>query len=201
VPVVALSLLPGCASVRPTDTGQSARQPLYEQRLNRLRTLEHWTLVGRLAISAAEEGGSGYLSWRQAPDASRMDFHGALGRGAWRLQASADGVELEFADGRLFRADSIDELVRSQVGWQVPVGKLLWWVRGLAAPGDIQHKVLDEQGRLATLKQYGWDIEFSRYGEVQGETLPLKLTARQSDRTVKLAIRKWELPPTHEQQP
>jgi hypothetical protein len=28
--------------------------------------------------------------------------------------------------------------------------------------------------------------------------MPLKLTARQQDRTVKLAIRKWELPEAHE---
>ncbi len=201
LPAAMLSLLPGCTTVRPAETAQSARQSLYQQRLNRLRSLDNWTLQGRLAISAAEEGGSGYLSWIQASEASRMDFHGALGRGAWRLQASADGVELEFADGRLYRADSIDDLVQSQVGWQVPVGRLLWWVRGLAAPGAIQHRVLDEDGRLTLLRQDDWTIEFSRYGDVQGETLPLKLTAQQSDRTVKLAIRKWELPATYEQQP
>jgi outer membrane lipoprotein LolB len=192
------ALLAGCSAVRPLDSEQAAWQPLYEQRAARLGPLETWALQGRLAMSDSGDGGSGNLSWRQRPDSSRMDFHGALGRGAWRLQAGEAGAEIEFADGRLYRADSIDALVRGQVGWQVPVAALAWWVRGLAAPGEVEKSVLDENGVLMLLQQDGWNIEYGRYGVVDGELMPLKLTARQEDRTVKLAIRKWELPETHE---
>jgi outer membrane lipoprotein LolB len=121
-----------------------------------------------------------------------------LGAAAWRLLADADGAELEFADGRRYRADSIDELVRAQVGWQLPVEALAWWVRGLAAPGRLQQRVLDEEGRLSLLQQEGWLIEFGRYAVVGGETMPARMTARQQDRTVKLAVRKWELSGSHE---
>ena len=117
---------------------------------------------------------------------------------AWRLLAGLNGAELEFADGRRYRADSIDELVRRQVGWQVPVEALAWWVRGLAAPGNPQQRVLDEEGRLSLLQQDGWQIEFGRYGMFDGEAMPARMTARQRDRTVKLAIRKWDLSGSHE---
>lgn len=200
LPVTVIALLPGCATVGPLDTDQALRQPLYEQRAAHLGSLDHWALEGRLAISDDQDGGSGYLNWRQEAGSSRMDFHGALGRGAWRLLATADGAELEFADGRMYRADSIDDLVRGQVGWQVPVETLAWWVRGLAAPGDVEQRTLDEEGRLSQLQQHGWSIEYGRYGTVDGETMPLRMTARQQDRTVKLAIRKWELARTHELQ-
>lgn len=192
-------LLPGCGAMRPLDTEQAARLPLYEERAARLEMLDSWGLEGRLAVSDESDGGSGFLSWRQEPGSARMDFHGALGRGAWRLQAREDGAELEFADGRRYRADSIDELVRAQVGWEVPVETLAWWVRGLVAPGRFQRRVLDEEGRLSLLQQDGWNIEFGRYATTGGEALPLKMTARQQDRTVKLAIRKWELSGSHEQ--
>jgi outer membrane lipoprotein LolB len=186
-------LLSACGAMQPQDADQAARLPLYQQRMARLGPLDSWALEGRLAVRDAEDGGTGFLSWRQQQGDSRMDFHGALGRGAWRLLAADAGAELEFADGRQFRADSIDALVRSQVGWNVPVEMLSWWVRGLAAPGKVRQKVLDEEGRLSELNQHGWSIEYGRYGRVGDETMPLKLTARQADRSVKLAISKWLL--------
>lgn len=194
----ALAQAPGCGSVRPLDTEQAARLPLYEERAARLGQRESWSLEGRLAVSDNSDGGSGFLSWQQHPGSSRMDFHGALGRGAWRLLADTNGAELEFADGRRYRAKGIDELVRAQVGWQVPVEALSWWVRGLAAPGKLQQRILDEQGRLSLLQQGGWHIEFGRYGMTDGEAMPARMIARQQDRSVKLAIRKWELSGSHE---
>lgn len=191
--------LAGCSAVQPLEGEQAARQPLYDQRMARLGPLDSWVLEGRLAISDDNDGGTGFLSWRQQRGDCRMDFHGALGRGAWRLLAGENGARLEFADGRVFHADSIDALVRGQVGWQVPVDRLSWWVRGLAAPGEVQQRLLDEEGRLSQLSQDGWSIEFGSYGAVGRETMPLKMTARQNDRTVKLAIRKWELQGSDEQ--
>jgi outer membrane lipoprotein LolB len=198
LPALGIALLPGCAVAPTADTEQSERQPLYEQRAARLSQLENWALAGRLAVSDDEDGGSGSLRWRQQPGSSRMDFHGALGRGAWHLLSDEAGAELEFADGRRYRADSVDALVHGQIGWRVPVDKLAWWVRGLAAPGFYADRWLDEEGRLSRLDQGGWSIEFGRYGAVDGETLPLRMTARQQDRTVKIAIRKWELAAAHE---
>ena len=195
----ALTQAPGCGTVQPLDTEQAARLPLYQERAARLGLQQSWSLEGRLAISDESDGGSGFLSWQQQPGSSRMDFHGALGRGAWRLLAGADGAELEFADGRQYRADSIDELLRAQVGWPVPVDALAWWVRGLAAPGELQQRILDAEGRLSLLQQDGWRIEFGRYDMVGGEAMPAKMTARQQDRTVKLAVRKWKLSGSHEQ--
>lgn len=193
--------LAACAAAPPLDSEQRLRAPLYEQRVARLSRVDSWSLQGRLAVSDDADGGSGSLSWRQDGASSRMDFHGALGRGAWRLVANANGAELEFADGTLHRAASIDALVRGQIGWAVPVESLAWWVRGLAAPGEVQQRLLDEEGRPSELRQDGWHIEFGRYGQVGGGagplgdlTLPLRMTARQADRTVKLAIRKWDLP-------
>lgn len=191
--LLAALLLAACAAVPPPDRAQRDRAPLYEQRLERLREVDDWSLEGRLAINDSRDGGSGQLRWQQRDGSSRMDFRGALGRGAWRLQADPAGAELEFADGRLHRAESVDALVRAEVGWPVPVESLAWWIRGLAAPGPVQQRVLDEQGRLSELRQGDWNIEFGRYGSVGDVSMPMRITARQDERTVKLAIRKWQL--------
>lgn len=182
-----------CATVPPSEQTQRVRAPLYEQRFARLSAVRDWSLEGRLAISDEADGGSGQLRWRQQEGGTRMDFHGALGRGAWRLEADSAGAELQLADGSLSRADSVDALVRAEIGWRVPVESLAWWIRGLAAPGPLEHRLLDEQGRLSELAQDGWRIEFDRYGDFSSVSMPVRLTARQDDRTVKLAIRKWQL--------
>ncbi len=187
----AAAALSACSAVQPTDAEQSARYRLYEDRARTLGKLESWTLEGRLAVSNEKDGGSGHFIWKKSEEFDQMDFHGALGRGAWRLQADADSAVLELADGRLHRADTIEELVRRELGWEVPVQSLSWWVRGLAAPGDAGQSVLDEQGRLSELQQREWRVKFDRYREVRSMQLPIKMTARQLNKTLKLVIREW----------
>jgi outer membrane lipoprotein LolB len=186
-------VLPACSSVQPVDVDDPGRMRLYETRSEQLARFSNWNMVGRLAVSNSDDGGSGRFSWRKYAGDSQMDFHGALGRGAWRLVADSGGAELELADGTVHRADSIDQLVRTQVGWDIPVDSLSWWVRGLVAPGEYQERLIDDEGNLSELLQGGWTIEFGRYGTVKGISLPVKLTARQADWKVKLAIRDWEL--------
>jgi outer membrane lipoprotein LolB len=186
-------LLSACSSMQPVDVDEQARVNLYEMKADQLATYSDWSMVGRLAVSNSEDGGSGHFSWKRNSGESQMDFHGALGRGAWRLQTGTQGAELELADGTVHRADSTDQLVRIQVGWEIPVDELSWWVRGLVAPGGYQERVIDREGNLSELLQDGWTIEFGGYRTFEGMSLPVKLVARQADWKVKLAIRDWEL--------
>lgn len=194
------ALLTACAAAPKVGTGQAEREPLYLLRLARLERIDAWAIEGRLAVSDEQDGGSGSFQWRRDAAGSRMDFHGAMGRGAWRLQADEQGAELAFADGTSYHAASIETLVREQVGWPVPVETLGWWVRGLAAPGAVQQRTLDAAGLLSALQQDGWDIEYSRYGDVGDVAMPYRMTARQADRTVKIAVRKWQLSDSDETQ-
>jgi len=188
-----LVLLSACSSMQKVDMGETARINLYEARSGQLARFSDWSMVGRLAVSNSEDGGSGHFSWKNSSGNSQMDFHGALGRGAWRMEADQEGAELELADGTIHRADSIDQLVRLQLGWEIPVDKLSWWVRGLAAPGEYQQRLFDEEGKLSELFQNGWTIQFGRYRIFKGISLPVKLVARQADWKVKLAISDWKL--------
>ena len=188
-----LMLLSACSTMRPVDVDPKARVNLYEIRSDQLAGFSGWNMVGRLAVSNSEDGGSGHLNWKKNSAGSHMDFHGALGRGAWRLDADQEGAEIRLADGAIHRADSIDQLVRMQLGWEIPVDKLSWWVRGLVAPGEYQEWVIDEDGNLSELLQNGWTIEYGRYRIFEGISLPVKLVARQADWKVKLAVSDWKL--------
>ena len=185
-----LSSLTACVTTPPTPGLGDQR---YLERASELAEVQRWSLKGRLAVSDGEDGGSGTLNWRQAPEQTRMDFHGALGRGAWRLSVDPGVAELVLADGRNYRADSVDALVRRELGWRIPVSDLAWWVRGLEAPGPVEGRLLDAEGNLVELSQRGWVIEYGRYRETDGISLPSKMTARRAERSVKLAVREWSL--------
>ena len=186
-------LLQACSTVPTVAVPETELEVRYDSRAAELSALDSWTLEGKLAVNDGNDGGSGKLRWQEDDGHSRMDFHGALGRGAWRLVSGPGGAELELADGRSFKAASVSELVRDQLGWSVPVEALSWWVLGLQAPGSSLARTFDEDGTLKTLSQQGWDIEFERYREQEAINMPMKVTARQGEKMVKLAVRQWEL--------
>jgi len=182
-----------CTTV-PVTTPAVDNHAEYEKRAGVIEAVSGWNLVGRISLDDGEEGGSGRLQWVVKPDNSVMDFHGAMGRGAWHLEINPGGAVLKLADGNQYAADGVDALVEQQIGWPIPVEALQWWVRGLAAPGDINAQHLDDAGLLISLEQFGWRIDFNRYTSDSGVALPIRLDARQGDYRVKLAISRWHLP-------
>lgn len=166
---------------------------MLEDRCSGMLNLDRWTLEGRLAVNDGRDGGSGRFNWQKDGNETRMEFHGALGRGAWRLEADSNGAVLELADGETSRAPSVGQLVKRQLGWEIPVDALAWWVRGCAAPGEKERHFVDDLGRLMELSQLGWKIEYGKYTEIEGVFVPLKLRAQQDVYVVKLAIHDWSL--------
>ena len=187
--------LAACSSQPRVVSGPDVRHDLYRARLDNLEKITDWSLEGRLAVNDGKDGGSGHFNWVQEDGANHMDFHGALGRGAWRLNADQKEAVLELANGEVYRARTVGELVFRQLGWKVPVEPLKYWVRGLQAPGQSETLELDEQGLPEKLSQFGWEIEFDRYRESMGTAMPGKMTARRDNQTVKLVVRNWALGP------
>lgn len=190
---LAVALVAGCASVPDYEDDPSRAEKIarYEARAEALQAHERWALDGRLAVSDGEDGGSGKLEWRHRPGLSELDFRGALGRGAWQLDIQPGYAVLNLASGETWEARNVATLVRKHVGWDVPVDALGWWVRGLAAPGRIARRDLDEAGRMTRLSQQGWEVEYKRYEEFSGLALPTRLEARKGERHVKFAMRDW----------
>lgn len=189
---VLVALLQACATA-PQVSDHPAAERRYVERQSRLQAVEQWTVEGRLAIRDGEDGGSGKLRWQAGPGGDRLDFHGALGRGAWRLLVEPEEAVLTLADGSVYRASSVDRLVVEQIGWPVPVAELSWWIRGLAAPGERARRSLGETGVLLELHQAGWTIEFDRYRAVGEELMPGFMNAQRGDRRVRFVVGDWTL--------
>jgi outer membrane lipoprotein LolB len=188
---ITLPLLLAACATRPPASVDVAATAAHAQRHQRLSAMDHWSLSGKISIDDGQEGGSGRLNWTVEGAHSRLEFRGALGRGAWQLEISPNLAVLEKADGRVVQAANLRDLVEFEVGWHVPVDALRWWILGLAAPGAHQGLTFDAAGRPLTLSQDDWQVDFSRYQSFGDVDLPGRLDARNGERRVKLAIVSW----------
>lgn len=152
-------------------------------------------LEGRVAVRSGEQNFSGGISWRHGQEQDDILLTAPLGQGVAELRATPGEVVLVDGKGQRHQAVDAESLTRQVLGMTLPLRGLGWWVTGHSRPDAEARFRPDETGRLAGLSQDGWEIEFSRYRETQGVTLPGKLVARRGeDLEVRLVADTWELP-------
>lgn len=152
-------------------------------------------LEGRVSVKANQESFSGGMAWRHAAARQELLLRTPLGQGVAELRGDTQGVELQDAEGRVYRARDAEALVHQALGVTLPLNGLAWWVVGNVRPGAPYQAEANGDGRLAVLNQDGWRIEFSRYAQMDGYWLPGKLAARRADDLeIRLVVDRWELP-------
>lgn len=165
-----------------------------------LLPIQHWELRGRLAVRAGDRGGQASLSWKRAAAQHSIRLNGPLGRGAVRITQDANGAQLQDAEQRVFRAASAGELLYDYTGWRLPLASLNFWVLGVPMPDQPASRELDDAGRLKSLRQQGWEIQYQGYVLSGSHELPSRLTLISiPDRTVpelpavevRLVIERW----------
>jgi outer membrane lipoprotein LolB len=187
-----LCSLTACTTA-PQKAADQSSQAAFRDRAGRLGEIATWGLAARISLDDGDRGGSGKLQWQVEPGLSELDFHGALGRGAWHLQVRPRLARLQLADGTEQTAPGVGDLIRDQIGWPVPLDALQWWVRGLAAPGPVENRTLDSNGLLISLRQFGWSVDYDRYDSFAGVQMPVRLDAKRDNYRVKLAINRWRM--------
>lgn len=183
-------LLAGCGQVPTRSAATTPAIPaeaIWLERQQQLQQLTDWQLAGRLAVLKEHEAWHMTIEWQQHNERYSLNIIAPLGQGSMQLHGDAYQVTLITDEGEIINASSPDLLLYQQLGWHVPVSALRYWVLGLPAPGDYQ-KTLDEQGRLSTLHQAGWEIEFLDYEPQLGVELPRKVFVGNHSAKVKLVV-------------
>ncbi|WP_114418496.1 lipoprotein insertase outer membrane protein LolB [Marinospirillum perlucidum] len=180
-----LSLLAACSS-------QPLPPPAQEELLPNAE-LWHWRAQGRLAIKTPNDGQTLNLDWQQDGYSYQLQIFGPLGQGSARLDGRPFYVTLVTSDGQTLQAASPEQLLRQGLGLQLPLSNMVYWIRGLPAPGPYQ------QLNTSSLLQDGWQLEWRRFTQVEERRLPALLVANQGDLEIRLAIHSWQLFSSNEQ--
>ena len=186
-------MLAACQSFRPAEQLTGSGSPaLWHEHRDRISQFDAWDINGKLAVRSPAQSGSGVLFWLQRQDYFDIRVTGPLGQGATRLTGRPGQIRLTTPQHDL-QAASAEALMQEQLGWNLPVSNLLWWVRGLPAPGSRHTLQLNDDSLAARLEQTGWQLEYSRYQSLpDGSRLPERILLNGPHLQLTLVVKQWQ---------
>lgn len=184
--------LTGCAA--PISIAPAERLAAAEAHQRWLQGLSQWSASGRVAVQVPGDGWNATLLWRQDGADYRIQLSGPFGQGAVRIDGGSGAVHLRAADGRVASAPTAEELMAQELGAQVPITVLRYWLTGRPAPQHpVTHTALDDAGRLLELDQVGWQVRYAEYAQSGGGALPARLEIQRDDTQARFLISRWQV--------
>jgi outer membrane lipoprotein LolB len=131
-------------------------------------------MAGRVAVRYGQDSASGRVQWRHSDSRDDLLITNPLGQGVARITRADGAVRLDTAEGQSYRAGDAVSLTEQVLGWPLPLEGLQDWIRARPADGVPGQALRDGEGRLARLRQDGWDVEYQEYA--QGRPKRIRLT-------------------------
>ena len=189
--LVLVALLQACATYpvdKSPNNASSATQSLNHQHLEHIAQIKGFALKGRIGVQTENEGFSGTLDWSHDLNTDDIAIYSPLGGQVASIKKTPDMVTLEDAKGHRVSAQDAETLTENTLGWRLPLTGLADWSLGRPTHSPVQASSWDDKGHLITLKQDGWDINYSNYLAFDGYQLPGKVVLRSTKVNIKLII-------------
>jgi outer membrane lipoprotein LolB len=153
----------------------------------RQQPIKAWTMEGRLGLINEKDSISASINWRHQPENDQIELSGPLSQGRVAIFATADKVVFDDGENSKEFTGQIDDVMSAQLGVEVPVNALKFWVLGLTEPVSPFSEQIDG------FVQAGWRITFREMQRVNNLLLPKKVNAEKDKTKIKLVIDKWDL--------
>ncbi len=197
---VVFCLLQACSNVPKISlseaTGIWAQYQLEAGRVN------SWNLHGRAVIFVDDTIHNIGLRWRHNLNEFVIVLEAPFGQGVIRLESSRETsypIKLSLSDGRVVYAEDAESALLDVVGFAIPVTGLVSWIRGLPQKSMSYRHDLDDHGRLKSLSQNNWHINyldyFDRVDAAKG--LPKRMYLKHDKLALKIVIEHWQKPLTN----
>lgn len=148
-------------------------------------------LAGRLGARYQSESFTGNLTWKHARDADELLISTPLGQGVARIARQGNAIVLATAEPREYRATDAELITERVLGFRVPLAGLADWVRGRPSPqvpgASPAQAEYSPDGKLKTLEQSGWKIEYQDYEGAR----PTRMRLVYPGIELRLAITQW----------
>lgn len=182
-----LLFLNGCAYLKPATSSSCQQQPLSTKSIN------CWSIQGKLGYKTKKESGSAYLTWQQDRQHYRIHLSGPLGSGAINIEGSDKTIRFQQAGQEAVASSDPKTLLLNQLGWEFPIHQLLYWMKGQPAPMNSEipaHTKLikNNKGLTTEISQSGWQLRYFRY---TSKGLPTKIIAQNHHIKLTFIIKQW----------
>lgn len=154
-----------------------------------------WSLMGKIGIRTARDNTTAAINqWTQVDDFFDIQLSSTfLGLGSARINGTQRLVTLTESGEDPVYSDDPDTLIESALGFPLPLSFLTYWIKGLPVPEQPFQLEFNEQGLPEYLQQLDWQLEFSRFRNVEGLLLPGKIKLERQDIRIVMAIKTWQL--------
>jgi outer membrane lipoprotein LolB len=138
------------------------------------------------------------INWSRQQDRFSMVIEGPFGQGFIRIESNLSPnknkqFKLTLADGEFRLGATPEALLVDLLGWSIPVNGLKSWIKGLPEPNVESISEIYGSGRLKSLRQNGWLVNYMAYfpEEKQPQQLPKRLFLKHENLEIKLVIERW----------
>ena len=160
--MLAMALLSACISSAPPAEENSD----WARQRELLEAMDSWELRGRVNVRYDNESDTPRINWLQQGTEYSITLWGTFNAGYTTVIGQPGYVTLE-SGGETLTASSPEELILQQLGYELPVSQLNYWVKGLPAPDSAAQLTFNDLNQLTTIRQQDWTvslIDIRQYG-------------------------------------
>lgn len=185
-----LGLLSACSNIAPP----AERSSDWVRQRTALEELDSWQLRGRVNVRYNGESDTPSIDWMQQNVEYHIRLWGTFNVGTTVIVGRPGFVTLE-QGGDVLTANSSEELILRQLGYELPVSYLEYWIKGIPAPGSQADLQFNELNQLTALVQDGWTVSYSDLRQYGNLSLPRRVdvTRDQNDIRLRFFRLNWQL--------
>lgn len=176
-----LSLLIACTSMPPPAVENSS----WVVHRDQLQQLDSWQLRGRVNVRYDEESHTPRIQWQQQQQDYNIRLWGTFNAGNTTIDGSPGFVTME-TDGNVLTASSPEDLILEQLGYELPVSYLEYWIKGLPAPTSSAELSFNALNQLSRMYQDGWTISYTDLRQYGAITLPRRVEVTRPRNDIRL---------------
>jgi outer membrane lipoprotein LolB len=189
-------LLSSCATIKTTPPAAvpAFHKVPWQKRQAALAKLNAWTISGSIGATYNNNTDIASFDWQNISNNRYViNMHSPLNLKTIRITGDGNETILWTTQTQKITAKTPEELLVSQLGWPIPISNMIYWVKALPAPHVSKIMQFDDYNHLTTLKQQGWQIQYSNFTAINGIDLPLKIYFINNDLHIKMVIKRWQL--------
>jgi outer membrane lipoprotein LolB len=162
--------LSACTSIAPPAEENSN----WARQRDQLQSLDSWELRGRVNVRYDNESHTPTINWLQQSNEYQIRLWGTLNSGNTLIHGRPGFVTLE-SGGETLSASSPEDLILEQLGYELPVSQLNYWIKGLPAPDSDAQLSFNELNQLTTIEQAEWTITLTDMRQYGSLSLPRRV--------------------------
>ncbi|MDP6098127.1 MAG: lipoprotein insertase outer membrane protein LolB [Gammaproteobacteria bacterium] len=182
-------ILTSCASAPP-----ALENSIWSLHQRQLTTLDSWQLQGRVNVRYDNESHTPRIRWNQQNIGYQINLFGTFNAGSTVIVGRPGLVTLEQGN-EVLTASTAEVLILQQLGYELPVSNLSYWIKGLPSPEAERDLLFNELNQLIQIEQDGWTVNFTDYRQYGSIALPrrVELTRPRNDIRLRFVGLNWTL--------